>query len=366
MNTLITRILLLLLTVSLTADAFAQDGALYLSSQQQPIRMSFGALYQSYSDNNDQNLTELSIPLTLSVPLGQRFGVSLIASQASASGDSLDSVSGISDVQVGLSYYQEVGEGSVVVSLGANLPSGKQELTTEEFATSIFLSQHYYNFRVPSFGQGLNLAPGIVLAFPAGDNVVLGVGVSYQLRGSYTPIEGQPDYEAGDELLLTGGFDYRVSRTANLSADVTFTRYSSDTFNDQEVYSAGNKITTTAQWLSYLGANELRLLVRYRSLAKSTRPAVLGAVEEELRVLPAQLLLRGAYRHRVSTAFVLGVLARARLFGETDVFESTTLLDLGLTPEIALSQKAVLRTRFVYTFGDFTGFDVGGGLAFAL
>ena len=371
------RLLLTLLLAGLTAEGFAQDDALYLSSQQPPVKISFGALYQSYSDD-DSDISEFSIPLALSVPLGSSFGLSLIANQASVSGDALESVSGLSDAQLGLSYYQRVGAGSVVLSLGANIPSGKRELTPEEFETSIFLSQHFYNFRVPGFGQGFNLSPGLVVAFPVSETVVLGVGAAYQAKGGYTPQEGMPDdYTPGKEILITGGLDVRAGPTSNVSADVTFTQYDSDALGDVEVYSSGNKITATAQWLSYIQANVLRLVARYRSQAKSSRPAVLGVADEELRTLPSQVWLVGSYRHRLNQTIHIGVLAQARLFGETDApttvtpldpefFESKTLFDVGLTPEVAVSDNVALRVRFLYTLGDFTGFEAGGGLAIEL
>lgn len=376
MNTLMKRLLLSLLLTALAAEGFAQEDALYLSSQQPPVRISIGALYQSYS-NDDSDISEFSIPLVLSAPLGQSFGLSLIANQASATGDDLESVSGLSDAQVGLSYFQRVGTGSVVVSIGANLPSGKRELTPDEFETSIFLSQHFYNFRVPGFGQGLNLSPGIVAAFPVSETVVLGVGAAYQVKGGYKPQDGMEDeYNPGDEILLTGGFDVRAGSASNLSADVTYTRYGGDTLGDLDVYTSGDKVTATVQWLSYLRANVVRLVARYRSQAKSSRPAVLGAADEELRTLPSQVWLLGSYRHQLSPAFHVGVLAQARLFGETETsaatpfgpafFESKTLFDLGLTPEVALSETVDLRVRLLYTLGDFTGFEAGGGLAIEL
>ena len=365
MENLVKRLLFSLLLLGLAAEGAAQNDALYMSSRQPPIRISIGALYQSYMEA-DTSLSEVSIPLAVSFPIGPNLGVSLIASQASASGDAVESLSSISDAQVGLSYYQQVGESSVVVSLGVNLPSGKSELTQDEFQTSIFLSQHFYNFRVPGFGQGFNVSPGVVVAFPVSENAVFGVGASYQIKGAYKPIEGMGDYDPGDEILLTGGFDYRAGRTTNFSADVTYTIYGSDTFDATDVFSPGDKVTATAQLLSYLGANELRLVARYRSISKSSRPAVVGAADEELRTLPAQVLLRGAYRHKLSPTFTLGVLAQARLFDETDSFSAKTLFDVGLTPEFALSDKVALRLRALYTLGDFTGFEAGGGLAIEL
>lgn len=122
MKILMKRLLLSLLLVGLAAEGFAQEGALYLSSQQPPVRISIGALYQSYS-NDDSDISEFSIPLSMSVPLGRSLGLSLIAHQASATGDSLESVSGLSDAQVGLSYYQRVGQGSIVTASGPTCPA---------------------------------------------------------------------------------------------------------------------------------------------------------------------------------------------------------------------------------------------------
>ena len=42
------------------------------------------------------------------------------------------------------------------------------------------------------------------------------------------------------------------------------------------------------------------------------------------------------------------------------------LRDIGLTPEFSLSDTVALRVRFLYTLGDFTGFEAGGGLAIEL
>ena len=60
-------------------------------------------------------------------------------------------------MQVTLNHARKVGAHSLVFSLGANLPSGKSELTREEFQTSIVLSRNFFPFHVPSFGQGFSV-----------------------------------------------------------------------------------------------------------------------------------------------------------------------------------------------------------------
>ncbi len=360
------RLLLTMLLLGLVAEGFAQEESLFLSSQRQPVRLSFGASYQRYVEG-DSMLAEVSVPLAISAPLGRRFAVSLLASGASATGDGVTSLSGLTDVQLGLSFIEQIGQSSLVASLGVNLPSGKRELEQDEFLTTISLSQHFFNFRVPGFGQGFNVEPGLVWAFPVGEDVVLGLGAAFQYKGPYKPLSSMAgDYDPGDEVLLTGGLDVRLGPTTNLSADFTFTHYMADRLGDVEFFSAGDRVTATGQVLSSLGQHQVRLVARYRGQAKSSIPADLASADAALRTIPSMGLLIGSYDHQLSGQLRLGLLARARLFGETDLFERKTLFDLGLAPEVVLSPAVRLRTRFVYTLGDFTGFEAGGGLAVEL
>ena len=356
------RCLLLAVLVLAPAGAHAQEAdALYLSSRRAPVRLTLGAAHQTY-EVDGLDLSETSIPLTLSAPLGTRFGVSVVAHQATASGEGLADLSGVSDVQLGLSYYTAVGAGSIVASLGLNLPSGLRELSAEEFTTAVLLSQHVFAFHVPGFGQGFNVAPGLVAAYPVADGVVLGLGAAYQRTGVFAPLDGLDDYDPGDEITLTGGLDVRTGLTANLSAEITYTHYTADEVDGAEVFTAGGRLSGTVQYLQYLGQNELRLAARLRSPARSTLPATFAAEDEELRTIPTQTLLMASYRPRLTPAVTLGLLARARLYGATEIFAGRNAFDAGLLPTVGLSPTVRVQARFVYTAGDVTGFDAGAGL----
>ncbi|GIV60328.1 MAG: hypothetical protein KatS3mg043_1417 [Rhodothermaceae bacterium] len=355
------RLLSLLAAFGLVVPGWAQETPVYLTGEEQSVQVSLGGWYQHYT-RDEVRLSEVSIPLFVAAPLGRTAGVTVRASQASASSNTLASLSGISDVQLGFSYTPALGEGSLVLSLGLNLPSGKRELTTDEFETAVMLSQHYFDFYVPGFGQGFNLAPGIVWARPIGEDVVAGLGVSYQYRGPYRPQAAGGDYDPGDELVLTGGIDYRLRETVNLSLDASYTRYGKDALDEVEVFEQGDKVTLTGQLLAYQGFRAWRLVVRYRSPGRSTFPAVGGAARE-LRVLPAQLLVRGSYHHPVNRSFAVGALVQGRFLDETVRFDRATLVDLGVLPEFALSRVTRLNGRFVYTLGDFSGFAAGVGLS---
>lgn len=358
----------------LAGTASAQDDAPYLSSARQPVRLSAGVVFQQYEDAGRQ-LSQTSIPLSVTAPLGRNFGLSLLASQASATGDDVTDLSGVSDVQLGLSYFRRIGEGSVVASLGLNLPSGKRELTVDEFTTSVLLGRPFFDFRLPGFGQGFNVSPGLIYAFPAGEGVALGLGAAYNYKGPYKPLGGMPeDYDPGDEIVVTGGLDVRVGAVSNLSAEVTYTHYLADKLGDAEIFTAGGKIAATGQLVHNLGPHQLRIVARARSTAKSTLPATLGATDEDLRTLPGFVWGEVRFRYQLAPALALGLLGRARLFGETDfggqelrldAFDlgaSRSLFDLGLAPHVTLSENLQLSSRFVYTLGDLTGFEAGGGL----
>ena len=353
----------------LAGPALAQDNNLddryevYLSSQREPLRIVVGAVYQQYQDLDDTEVTQLSTPVALFVPVGRRLGLSVTTSYATAEGDDLETISGLSDVQVGASFYQQLGEGSLVLNLGVNVPVGEREFTADEFTTAVVLGQHYFDFRVPSFGQGLNIAPGLTLAYPVSERVAVGVGVAYQNRGGFRPVDGlNVDYDPGDEVMVTGGLDVKLSTISALSVDVSYTMFDADVLGEAEVFTPGDKLVLTGQVLGRPGRSLLQLLGRYRTQDKSTFPAGSGLADRDLRVVPAQALIRGLYRPRLADALSVGLLVQARIFEETELFEALTLTDVGVLPTFYFGSVA-LETRFIYTSGNVSGFEAGGGLS---
>lgn len=330
-----------------------------LTSQRQPLRIVVQPMYQ-YFENDDQGITEWSVPIRATIPLRENLQLSLRGSFASATGDELETVSGLSDAQASLSYVRQVGEGSVIVSAGVNAPIGKQELTLDEFTTATLLSQNVFDFRVPGFGQGLGLATGATWAVPVGEDVVLGLGGSFRYQGGYTPLEGMAsNYNPGNEVLVTGGLDYRLNRTSALSGDVSITLYGTDQVGDVDQFEAGNKLSATVQYRRDQGYNTLRVLARYEGREKSTLPAVGSGSAQELQLLPSEGVLRGSFQTRLSDSVDLELWAGGRMFGETDVFEQKVLAVVGLMPQWEASDGLTLAPRFAYTGGDITGLEGG-------
>ncbi len=342
--------------------ADAQANQINLSSGRMPIKATMSAYFQQY-DDGEKIINETSFPVSLTVPLSSKLSLGIWTSHASIGGDKIASLSGVADTQLLVSYVASLGSGSLVVSVGANLPSGKIELTTPEFDTAILLSQTAFNFRVPSYGHGFGLSPTLTWAIPVSSNLVLGLGAAYQHRSGYKPLENfEDDYTPGNEVLITAGFDGRLSSNTALSIDVTHSLYEADKIGEVEIFDPGNKTVVTGMIRRVTGFNELRLIMAYRTRAKSSELAGTELVTQEQRTVPNELVGRLSYSMRLNSKYSTTWVVGARSYDDTAFYGSRQLLDIGVEPSVRLSDKMSLATRFIYTLGSIDGFEGGVGL----
>lgn len=302
------------------------------------------------------NISQVSFPIYAYLPLSRNLGVTLRNSPASTSGDNLTNLQGFTDTQVGISYHLE--PANLVFQLGVNVPSGQQELSAAEFNTSIALSSKLYDFRVPNFGKGLNVNPGISWAFPLNDQLVLGLGASYLYNGKYKPLKGMPeDYNPGDEIQFAGGFDIISNPTTTLTGDVIYTLYEADRLGEKKVYEAGNKFVANVQFRKFFAFNELLLAAYYRNRGKSDLPVNGVSQPGDKTITPARFGFLGQYQIRLHPKFHLGVIAEARRYNKTDILPGVSLFGGGLAPEITLSPALKIISKFKFLSGKFGGGD---------
>ncbi len=375
--------LLLLLTLPFAAPRAqvapsAGESQLYIGSQRPPIRVTALGTFQRYSgmldaDSSEVGVAEFSTPITLFAPLARNLGFSLRSSFTSVSGDDIAGVSGLTDTQATLSYYRPAGAGSAVASMSVNLPSGTSELESDEAATAIRVGQNFYGFQLPSLGQGFNVAGGLTYAFPAGDALILGLGAAYQVRGAYTPITGAAEYDPGDELLLTGGFDYGLGASSSLALDVTYALYGADTAGDPSTgsgqaleFQSGNTLSLTAKWTGALVSRRASLLGRFRTKGETEIPEELQGRLGPDTVIPTQGRVLGNVQIAGGERLALDVFAQGRTYAASDMFTAKTLFDVGAMPSYRLLPNATLLTRFAVTFGDLSGIEVGAGIAWEM
>lgn len=339
-----------------------EPAALYAGGDGQPARITFEGLYQRFTDEGE-DITEVSVPLGIYLPVTPNVSLGLNANYAAVSGSQIESLAGFGDVQIVASYFQPAGDGSLVLSLGLNATTGNSALSFDEFQAATLASQTVYDLRVPTFGQGIRVAPSVTYAFPAGDRIALGLGASYQYRGPYEPLADQPDqYDPGEEILLTAGADLEVTPTSSVSVDLSFGLNGTDSWGALE-YEPGNTGAATVQILKLLGLHEVRVVARYRTRGEGSLPV---SATPAATAVPTRIILLGDARFQVSQQLRVGVLARFRSYGESAlIIDGQTLGDLGLTPALDVSERVRLTSRFLYTLGSFTGFTAGGGVSIA-
>ena len=310
-------------------------------------------VYQQWSIESNYDITEISFPTMVYYPVNRQFSLSLRGNQAIIGGD-VNELTGLTDTQLSGSYHLE--NANLVFNLGLNLPSGKKELTVTEFQTSSQIAYSYFNFQVPGFGQGLNVSPGISWAAPVSGDLVLGLGATYQYKGGFKPLANMNDnYQPGNEILITGGFDIKLAPTTTFAIDVIYTTYAEDKMASQTVFGSGDKIMIGGMLRSYQKYNELFLMARYRSKAKNSY--YIGGVfqEEAEKTIPNHLEIIGYYKIRTSNQLYISLLGESRTFFETDVFPGLNIMGFGVSPEFSPSKNLKIPLRFKYFFGEFEG-----------
>ncbi len=357
-------ILLLYFTINLFAA-----GDAYVISQRGFFRIR--GINQHYTLDSDSSLSEFTVPIELYWPISRETSLYVSTNYTSAAVDGPDfaTLSGLSDTQISWNYYLE--DKHIVLNAGLGLPTGKSTLTNEEFRTSVAISEHYWNFLVPNLGQGFNLSPAVTWAKPLSDAAVAGLGLAYQIRGSFIPVTGVNDvYKPGNELLLTGGFDFRTGELSSFSLDIIWTNYAADKYNDSEIYKSGQKIVTNVQYKTYIGINQMTLNFRYRSKGKNEyMPSdTTQLVQEPQKTYPNQIDLSGYYRYRHSPLFFMSYGLEGRFYQETPIYPSLSLFGLALMPEYLISKKTSRVGRFKLLPGSrgvdlpISALEIGAGL----
>jgi hypothetical protein len=353
----------LILSVFAFGAAYAASDT-YIISQRASLTIM--PVYQRWSMKAGTAFSEASVALSVYYPLARDFSVSVRGAQSNTGGD-VTKISSLTDTQFSLQYHVESAD--LLLSCGVNFPSGKKELTPDEFTTSVLLSNEIFNLQVPSYGQGLNVNPGFTWALPINDDLVIGFGATYQYKGKFKPLEGLGDYDPGDEILIVGGLDVRLSEVAVVSGDVIFTTYGKDKLGGGDVFAAGSKWVANAQFRQYFNQNELWLLARYRTRGKNEVAVAGSLVPEANKVSPNQFELLGHYRVRFNERFSAAFLAEGRFYETTSApVSGITLFGMGIAPEILLSPTVSIPARIKFQFGSLkdgdtlSGFEVGIGI----
>ena len=114
-------------------------------------------------------IRQISLPVGVAVPVGQRFSFDVGSSYAVTSvkdATGSRSFSGFTDTQIRGSYV--FGNDAFVASLMVNLPTGKETTTIGNFGIASAASANFLLFPVNSYGSGFSVTPGLAMATTAG------------------------------------------------------------------------------------------------------------------------------------------------------------------------------------------------------
>jgi hypothetical protein len=188
---------------------------------------------QSKESKLNQGVFGLSVNVTpndrFSLDLGGTF------SNSQVPGTTL-SLSSLNDTQLRGTYFVANRRGSV--SLYLNLPTGKKELTQDQFSVSAGVSDVSLKFVTRRSGQGLDIGTDWY-ALPQLGNVTFQIGGGYLYHGKYQVLKGNSlKYKYGDEISGRVGFATNTS-PLSAAAGLSVHYYLKDKSDDQDIFQAG-------------------------------------------------------------------------------------------------------------------------------
>jgi hypothetical protein len=321
---------------------------------------------------------QVSFPVTLSMPVGQKVGLSLSTAAAFSKADDRNKVSSLSDTWVQGNFL--IGK-NALLNLGVGVPTGKVRLSNTEFTLiTDVLSRNIYRFQVPVYGQGFCGRIGGAAAFPLGRSAILGLGAQYLMRSSYKPFQWhyefsdtipvftpfqhdsithvsrylESPYRPGNEWSVLAGVDIRVGENTKLMFDADFTQYDKDLLDGSVVFKAGTKISGHAGVFTRFDERFFSADFTYRFRGKHEELVGLALEPYPKTLLGSQMELDVTYKavaFREGGFFLLGDF---RIYQKNDFkVDGASLYGVGMGVHFPMSENV---------FGDLRGKIFAGSL----
>ncbi len=328
------------------AEAAAQVGV-------GPVDARAGLVVDHYSFGDEEatgirSLSLFTLPVSASVPVGERMAVELRTAFARGSleradGESVD-LSGLTDTEVRVGFRSS---GDVALQLQgiAMLPTGSASQTRDEAQLAGAVAADLLPFRISNWGSGGGAGVHASAARSFGDTGA-GLSVSYVVGREFEPLEGEPfGYQPGDQLRIRGAVDHNVGSDAKVALTVTLERYSDDAVDGTNLYRSGNRIQALASY-AFAPTPRTSALAYGGVFHRSEGTALLEAAPS----VPSQALLLAGGGVRVPMGWgVLVPSGDVRLFRTDDGVGQGWLTGVGVATEIPAAGHLLVpsvRARF--------------------
>lgn len=230
------------------SSMFAQLGErIYYRS---PIYIEAGSGYQKYS-TGDTSLSLIYFPVSVTIPVTQELSFSVsnnpfMVTRELSKGEV--KVNNLSDTKIGARYIFL--NRQALLNLFVSLPTGKTKLELSEFDIFTDLGLSILKYKISNLGEGTNLGAGFNYAFPLDRKNTLGIGISYNSRMEYQPINWEPiergavfKYDPPDEFGVNASYFGVLNENVKLGLDLFYTKYSPASINGNDVYEPGDIIS---------------------------------------------------------------------------------------------------------------------------
>jgi hypothetical protein len=204
-----------------------------------------------------ETVSELAIPVFVSVPAGSRLSVDVGTAYARAhvtAGAEHSDISGLTDVQLRAQYT--LGSDLVVLTGGVSLPTGNSSVSLEQLTAASRIGSDFLAFPVSNMGTGLAVTGGAAFAYPLG-SWNLGAGASVRRSHAYEPFDvpGQSfRYQPGNELRLRLGIDRPVA-DGRLALGATYAAFGRDDAAGS-AYNTGDRVIALGSLTGRLGEHD--------------------------------------------------------------------------------------------------------------
>lgn len=205
----------------------------------------------------DATVSELAIPVFVSVPAGSRMSFDVGTAYARAqvtSGAERSDIAGLTDVQLRAQYT--LGTDRVVLTGGVNLPTGNSSVSLDQLAAASLIGNDFLAFPISNMGTGLAVTGGAAMAYPLGV-WNLGAGASVRRSRAYEPyaVPGEPfRYQPGDEVRLRLGID-RPLAEGRLAFGATYAAFGRDDAGGS-AYNTGDRVIAVGELTGRLGEHD--------------------------------------------------------------------------------------------------------------